>query len=64
MWEALAEQRQRFMSLISSTVEERAAKQIKAKDEEMKCIRGMNWALQEQLRNLNMEASSKPGHPP
>ncbi|CAM0907029.1 unnamed protein product [Alopecurus aequalis] len=56
MWEALGKQRQMHMSLITSTVEERAAKRLKVKDKEMNYIRGMNWALQEQLRNLNMEA--------
>ncbi|KAI4970556.1 hypothetical protein ZWY2020_001470 [Hordeum vulgare] len=56
MWAALAEQRQSHMRLIVSTVEARAAKRLKAKDEEIERIRGMNWALEERLRNLFMEA--------
>ncbi|CAM0907026.1 unnamed protein product [Alopecurus aequalis] len=56
MSEALAKQRQRYISLITSTMEDRTAKRLKVMDEEIKCIRGMNWALQEQIRNLNLEA--------
>ena len=56
MWEALAKQRQRHMRLITSAAEERAAKRLKVKDEEMKCIRGMNWELHGRIRNLQMQA--------
>ena len=44
------------MSLIISTAEDRVAKHLKVKDEELKCMRGVNWTLQEQLGNLNMES--------
>ncbi|KAF7097752.1 hypothetical protein CFC21_099540 [Triticum aestivum] len=56
MWTTLAEQRQTHTRLIISTVEARAAKRLKAKDEEIERIRIMNWALEERLRNLFMEA--------
>ncbi|KAF7103564.1 hypothetical protein CFC21_104545 [Triticum aestivum] len=56
MWTALAEQRQNHTRLIVSTVEARAAKRLKAKDEEIERIGIMNWALEERLRNLFMEA--------
>ncbi|KAF7110706.1 hypothetical protein CFC21_110789 [Triticum aestivum] len=52
----LAEQRQSQTRLIVSAVEARAAKRLKAKDEEIERIRSMNWALEERLRNLFMEA--------
>ncbi|XP_020164374.1 BOI-related E3 ubiquitin-protein ligase 1-like [Aegilops tauschii subsp. strangulata] len=55
MWTALAQQRQSHTRLIVSTVEARAAKRLKAKDEEIERIRIMNWALEERLRNLFME---------
>ncbi|KAM3193308.1 hypothetical protein ACQJBY_070104 [Aegilops geniculata] len=56
MWTTLAEQRQSHTRLIVSTVEARAAKRLKAKDEVIERIRIMNWALEERLRNLFMEA--------
>ncbi|KAM3310333.1 hypothetical protein ACQJBY_031179 [Aegilops geniculata] len=56
MWAALAEQRRSHLRLIVSTVEARAAKRLKAKDEEIERVRGMNWALEERLRSLYMEA--------
>lgn len=56
MWTALAEQRKKQMGLIVSTVEARAAKRLKAKDEEIERVRGMNWALEDRLRNLYVEA--------
>ena len=56
MWTTLAEQRQSQTRLIVSAVEARAAKRLKAKDEEIERIRSMNWALEERLRNLFMEA--------
>ncbi|VAI91507.1 unnamed protein product [Triticum turgidum subsp. durum] len=56
MWTTLAEQRQSQTRLIVSAVEARAAKRLKAKDEEIERTRTMNWALEERLRNLFMEA--------
>jgi E3 ubiquitin-protein ligase BOI-like protein len=56
MWTALAEQRKRHARLILSTVEARAAKRLKAKDEEIDRLRGLNWALEDRLRNLYVEA--------
>ncbi|KAM3354016.1 hypothetical protein ACQJBY_024932 [Aegilops geniculata] len=56
MWAALAEQRRSHLRLIVSTVEARAAKRLKAKDDEIERVRGNNWALEERLRNLYMEA--------
>jgi E3 ubiquitin-protein ligase BOI-like protein len=56
MWTALAEQRKKHMRLIVSTMEARAAKRLKAKDEEIERITDMNWALEDRLRNLYMEA--------
>uniref|UniRef100_A0ACD5VA51 Uncharacterized protein n=1 Tax=Avena sativa TaxID=4498 RepID=A0ACD5VA51_AVESA len=56
MWTALVEQRKKHMGLIISTVEARAAKRLKAKDEEIDRIRSMNWALEDRLRNLYVEA--------
>uniref|UniRef100_A0ACD5ZKI1 Uncharacterized protein n=1 Tax=Avena sativa TaxID=4498 RepID=A0ACD5ZKI1_AVESA len=55
MWKDLAEQRQKHMRLITSAVEDRAAKRLKAKDLEMDLIRGVNGVLQERLRNLHRE---------
>ena len=55
-WAALAEQRRSHLRLIVSAVEARAAKRLKAKDDEIERVRGMNWALEERLRNLYMEA--------
>uniref|UniRef100_A0ACD5XWL3 Uncharacterized protein n=1 Tax=Avena sativa TaxID=4498 RepID=A0ACD5XWL3_AVESA len=55
MWKTLAEQRQKHMRLITSAVEDRAAKQLKAKDLEMDLIRGVNGVLQKRLRNLHKE---------
>ncbi|VAH68361.1 unnamed protein product [Triticum turgidum subsp. durum] len=56
MWAALAAQRRSHMRLIVSAVEARAAKRLKAKDDEIERVRGMNWALEERIRNLYMEA--------
>uniref|UniRef100_A0ACD5WAB0 Uncharacterized protein n=1 Tax=Avena sativa TaxID=4498 RepID=A0ACD5WAB0_AVESA len=56
MWTALAEQRKKQMGLIITAVEARAAKRLKAKDEEIDRIRSMNWALEDRLRNLYVEA--------
>ncbi|KAF7047184.1 hypothetical protein CFC21_056140 [Triticum aestivum] len=56
MWAALAEQRRSHLRLIVSAVEARAAKRLKAKDDEIERVRGMNWALEERLRSLYMEA--------
>ena len=56
MWAALAEQRRSHLRLIVSAVEARAAKRLKGKDDEIERVRGMNWALEERLRNLYMEA--------
>uniref|UniRef100_A0ACD6A419 Uncharacterized protein n=1 Tax=Avena sativa TaxID=4498 RepID=A0ACD6A419_AVESA len=56
MWTALAEQRKKHMGAIISTVEARAAKRLKAKDDEIDRIRSMNWALEDRLRNLYVEA--------
>ncbi|KAM0862621.1 hypothetical protein ACQ4PT_045139 [Festuca glaucescens] len=58
MWEVLAKQRQRHMRLITSAKEDRAAKRLKAKDEEMKSIWVRNMALQDQLRVLQREAQA------
>ncbi|XBI44481.1 hypothetical protein VPH35_109107 [Triticum aestivum] len=58
MWTTLSEQRQRHISRMISTVVARAAKQLKAKDLEIEWIKSMNWALNERIRNLNMEAQA------
>ncbi|KAK1627688.1 hypothetical protein QYE76_002003 [Lolium multiflorum] len=58
IWELLAQQRQRHMRLITYAVEDRAAKQLKAKDEEMKSIWVRNMALQDQVRILQREAQA------
>uniref|UniRef100_A0ACD5UIM5 Uncharacterized protein n=1 Tax=Avena sativa TaxID=4498 RepID=A0ACD5UIM5_AVESA len=55
MWNTLADQRQKHMRLITSAVEDWAAKRIKAKDLEMDLIRGVNGVLQEQLKILDRE---------
>ncbi|KAM0910803.1 hypothetical protein ACQ4PT_013924 [Festuca glaucescens] len=62
IWEILAKQRQRHMRLITYAVEDRAAKQLKAKDEEMKSIWVRNMALQDQVafRRNNEYEVSKP----
>ena len=56
MWTALAEQRKKHMGLIMSTVEARAAKRLRAQDEEIERVRSANWALEDRLRNLYVEA--------
>jgi E3 ubiquitin-protein ligase BOI-like protein len=56
MWKALAEQRQKQIRLITSAAEDKAGKQLKAKDDEIKHITCLNWDLRERLRNLQKEA--------
>uniref|UniRef100_A0ACD5YIQ5 Uncharacterized protein n=1 Tax=Avena sativa TaxID=4498 RepID=A0ACD5YIQ5_AVESA len=55
IWKTLAEQRQKHMRLITSVVEDRDAKRLKAKDLEMDLLRGVNGVLQERLSNLHRE---------
>ncbi|EMS60866.1 hypothetical protein TRIUR3_05545 [Triticum urartu] len=51
MWAALAEQRRSHLRLIVSTVEARAAKRLKAKDDEVERVRGMHWVSGGRWRN-------------
>ncbi|KAL5211079.1 hypothetical protein ABZP36_006702 [Zizania latifolia] len=56
MWAELAEQRRRHAREMVAAVEAEAAKRLKAKDEEIERIGRLNWALEERLKGLYVEA--------
>uniref|UniRef100_A0A0E0KH88 RING-type domain-containing protein n=1 Tax=Oryza punctata TaxID=4537 RepID=A0A0E0KH88_ORYPU len=56
MWAELAEQRRRHARQMVATVEAAAAKRLRAKDEEIERIGRLNWALEERLKGMYVEA--------
>ncbi|KAI4979382.1 hypothetical protein ZWY2020_016135 [Hordeum vulgare] len=56
MWTTLREQRHRHINRMIPSIEARAAKEIKAKDQEIEWTRSMNWAREARIKNLYMEA--------
>ncbi|KAF0910015.1 hypothetical protein E2562_001257 [Oryza meyeriana var. granulata] len=56
MWAELAEQRRRHARQMVAAVEAAAAKRLRAKDEEIERIGRLNWALEERLKGMYVEA--------
>lgn len=56
MWTGLAEQRHKLMRTVAESVEAKAARELKAKEEEIERARKINWMLDEQLRNVSLES--------
>ena len=56
MWAELREQRRRHAGQVAAAVEAAAAKRLRAKDEEIERIGRLNWALEERVRSLYVEA--------
>ncbi|TVU04245.1 hypothetical protein EJB05_50192 [Eragrostis curvula] len=56
MWAELTEQRRRHARQVAAAVEAAAAKRLRAKDEEISRIGRVNWALEERVRSLLVEA--------
>lgn len=56
MWAELAEQRRRHARQMVGAVEAAAAKRLRAKDEEIDRIGTLNWALEERLKSIYVEA--------
>ncbi|RLN39275.1 putative BOI-related E3 ubiquitin-protein ligase 3 [Panicum miliaceum] len=56
MWAELREQRRRHAGQVVAAVEAAAAKRLRAKDEEIERIGRLNWALEERVRSLYVEA--------
>ena len=56
MWADLREQRRRHAGQVVAAVEAAAAKRLRAKDEEIERIGRLNWALEERVRSLYVEA--------
>ncbi|KAK3146505.1 hypothetical protein QOZ80_3BG0267350 [Eleusine coracana subsp. coracana] len=56
MWAELAEQRRRHARQVAAAVEAAAAKRLRAKDEEIERMGRLNWALEERVRGLLVEA--------
>uniref|UniRef100_A0A0E0GRK2 RING-type domain-containing protein n=1 Tax=Oryza nivara TaxID=4536 RepID=A0A0E0GRK2_ORYNI len=56
MWAELAEQRRRHARQMVATVEAAAARRLRAKDEEIERIGRLNWALEERLKGMYVEA--------
>ncbi|KAL6637162.1 hypothetical protein ACP70R_024734 [Stipagrostis hirtigluma subsp. patula] len=56
MWAELAEQRRRHARQVVAAVEAAAAKRLRAKDEELERVGRLNWALEERVRSLCVEA--------
>jgi E3 ubiquitin-protein ligase BOI and related proteins len=56
MWVELAEQRRRHVRQVVAAVEAGATKRLRAKDEEIARLGRLNWALEERVRSLSVEA--------
>ncbi|CAN6309894.1 unnamed protein product [Urochloa humidicola] len=56
MWAELREQRRRQARQVVAAVEAAAAKRLRAKDEEIERMGRLNWALEERVRSLYVEA--------
>ncbi|TKV92120.1 hypothetical protein SEVIR_9G142700v4 [Setaria viridis] len=56
MWVEMGEQRCRHARQVVAAVEAAAAKRLRAKDEEIQRIGRLNWALEERVRSLCVEA--------
>ncbi|KAJ1294235.1 hypothetical protein BS78_01G130400 [Paspalum vaginatum] len=56
MWAELAEQRRRHARQVVATVEAAAAKRLRAKGDEIERIGRLNWALEERVKSLYVEA--------
>uniref|UniRef100_A0A0D9VX95 RING-type domain-containing protein n=1 Tax=Leersia perrieri TaxID=77586 RepID=A0A0D9VX95_9ORYZ len=56
MWAELAEQRRRHARQMVAAVEAAAARRLRAKDEEIERIGRLNWALEERLKGMYVEA--------
>jgi len=56
MWAELAEQRRRHARQVVATVEAAAAKRMRAKEEEIQRMGRLNWALEERVKSLYVEA--------
>ncbi|CAN6317315.1 unnamed protein product [Urochloa humidicola] len=56
MWAELREQRRRQDRQVVAAVEAAAAKRLRAKDEEIERMGRLNWALEERVRSLYVEA--------
>ncbi|XP_062212005.1 E3 ubiquitin-protein ligase BOI-like [Phragmites australis] len=56
MWAELTEQRRRHARQVVAAVEATAAKRLRAKDEEIERIGRLNWALEERMKSLYVEA--------
>lgn len=56
MWAELTEQRRRHAGQVVAAVEAAAAKRMRAKDDEMERVARLNWALEERVRSLYVEA--------
>ena len=56
MWAELAEQRRRHARQVVATVEAAAGKRLRAKEEEIQRMGRLNWALEERVKSLYVEA--------
>lgn len=56
MWVELGEQRRRHARQVVAAVEAAAARRLRAKDEEIQRVGRLNWALEERVRSLCVEA--------
>lgn len=56
MWAELTEQRRRHARQVVATVEAAAAKRLLAKEEEIQRMGRLNWALEERVKSLYVEA--------
>ncbi|CAL4918309.1 unnamed protein product [Urochloa decumbens] len=56
MWVELREQRRRQARQVVAAVEAAAAKRLRARDEEIERIGRLNWALEERVKSLYVEA--------
>jgi len=56
MWAELTEQRRRHARQVVATVEAAAGKRLRAKEEEIQRMGRLNWALEERVKSLYVEA--------
>lgn len=56
MWAGLTEQRRRHARQVVATVEAAAAPRLRAKEEEIRRMRRVNWALEERVKSMYVEA--------
>ncbi|CAD6206127.1 unnamed protein product [Miscanthus lutarioriparius] len=56
MWADLTEQRRRHARQVVATVEAAAGKRLRAKEEEIQRMGRLNWALEERVKSLYVEA--------